>query len=39
MEGWEAVDRTVELLAAARKNNIPVIHITKLEGSGIISEE
>ena len=36
LEGWEAVDRTVELLAAARKNNIPVIHITKLEGSGII---
>ena len=27
---------SVELLAAARKNNIPVIHITKLEGSGII---
>lgn len=31
LEGWEAVDRTVELLAAARKNNIPVIHVTKLD--------
>lgn len=32
LEGWEAFDRTVELLASARKNGIPVIHITKLDG-------
>lgn len=32
LEGWEAVDRTAELLASARKNGIPVIHISKLEG-------
>ena len=36
LEGWEAVDRTVELLAAARKNGIPVIHITKLDSDGVI---
>lgn len=36
LEGWEAVDRTVELLAAARNNNIPVIHVTKLDKDGII---
>jgi maleamate amidohydrolase len=32
LEGWEAVDRTAELLASARKNKIPVIHVTQLEG-------
>ncbi len=32
LEGWEAVDRTAELLASARKSGIPVIHITKLDG-------
>ncbi|GGG00718.1 isochorismatase family protein [Paenibacillus abyssi] len=36
LEGWEAVDRTVELLAAARKHSIPVIHVTKLDKNGII---
>jgi maleamate amidohydrolase len=28
LEGWEAIDRTKELLAAARANNIPVIFAT-----------
>ena len=27
LEGWEAVDKTAELLAVARENNIPVIHV------------
>jgi nicotinamidase-related amidase len=27
LEGWEAVDKTAELVAAARENNIPVIHV------------
>jgi len=31
LEGWEAVDRTVTLLAAAREHGIPVIHVTKLD--------
>lgn len=30
LEGWNAVDRTAELLASARKNQIPVIHIKGL---------
>lgn len=30
LEGWEAVDRTAELLAVARENGIPVIHIKGL---------
>lgn len=30
LEGWEAVDRTAELLAVARANGIPVIHIKGL---------
>ena len=30
LEGWEAVDKTVELLAAARANGIPVIHVKGL---------
>ncbi|MBP1156421.1 MULTISPECIES: isochorismatase family protein [unclassified Paenibacillus] len=30
LEGWEAVDRTAELLAVARENDIPVIHIKGL---------
>jgi maleamate amidohydrolase len=31
LEGWEAVDKTKILLEAARKNGIPVIHVTKLD--------
>jgi nicotinamidase-related amidase len=30
LEGWEAVDKTAELLAAARENGIPVIHVKGL---------
>ena len=32
LAGWEAVDRTAELLAVARENGIPVIHTRDLEG-------
>jgi nicotinamidase-related amidase len=32
LEGWEAVDKTVELLGAARANGIPVIHARDLAG-------
>lgn len=37
LEGWAALDRTVELLAAARAAGIPVIHVTALgeEESGM----
>ncbi len=31
LEGWAAVDRTAELLAVARANNVPVIHIKGLD--------
>jgi nicotinamidase-related amidase len=31
LEGWEAIDKTVELLASARKENIPVIYVHGLE--------
>ncbi len=34
LEGWEAVDKTAELLAVARENGIPVIHIKGLH-SGV----
>jgi nicotinamidase-related amidase len=34
LEGWAAVDKTAELLAVARANGIPVVHIKGLE-SGI----
>jgi nicotinamidase-related amidase len=27
LEGWEAVDRTAELIAVARANGVPVIHV------------
>jgi nicotinamidase-related amidase len=27
LEGWEAIDRTVDLLRAARGNNVPVIYV------------
>jgi nicotinamidase-related amidase len=32
LEGWEAVDRTAELLAVARANDIPVIHVKGMQG-------
>ena len=32
LEGWEAIDKTVELLASARANDIPVIYVHGLEG-------
>jgi maleamate amidohydrolase len=31
LEGWEAIDKTVELLASARASNIPVIYCHGLE--------
>jgi nicotinamidase-related amidase len=34
LEGWEAVDKTAELLAVARENNVPIVHIKGLQ-SGI----
>ena len=34
LEGWEAVDKTAELLAIARENGIPVIHVKGLH-SGV----
>lgn len=34
LDGWKAVDQTVKLLASARKNDIPVIHIKGLH-SGV----
>jgi nicotinamidase-related amidase len=34
LEGWAAIDKTVELLASARKNGIPVIHVKGMN-SGI----
>lgn len=30
-EGWEAIDRTVELLDAARAANVPIVYIKRLE--------
>ena len=32
LEGWEAIDQTVGLLEAARKDNVPVIYCHSLEG-------
>ena len=32
LEGWEAIDKTVELLASAARANIPVIYVHGLEG-------
>ena len=32
LEGWEAIDKTVELLASARANDVPVIYVHGLEG-------
>ncbi len=34
LEGWAAVDKTAELLAVARQNGIPVVHVKGLQ-SGI----
>ena len=31
LEGWEAIDKTVEVLDSARKNHIPVIYVHGLE--------
>jgi nicotinamidase-related amidase len=31
LEGWEAVDKTAELLAVARENQIPVIHVKGMD--------
>lgn len=31
LEGWAAVDKTAELLAAARENGVPVVHIKGLQ--------
>ncbi len=36
LEGWEAVDKTAELLAVARASGIPVIHVKGLH-SGVNS--
>jgi maleamate amidohydrolase len=30
LEGWEAIDRMVELLAVARTSEIPVVHVRGL---------
>jgi nicotinamidase-related amidase len=38
LEGWEAIDRTVDLIASARANGIPVVYPTRHEnfpGSGV----
>jgi len=32
LEGWEAIDKTAELIASARESNIPVIYVHSLEG-------
>jgi nicotinamidase-related amidase len=31
LEGWEAVDKTAELLAVARANKVPVVHVKGLQ--------
>ncbi|MDF9842047.1 MULTISPECIES: isochorismatase family protein [unclassified Paenibacillus] len=36
LEGWAAVDQTKKLLESARRNGIPVIHITKLDGDNVV---
>src|SRR5207253_10624607 len=32
LAGWEAIDRTAELLAIARENGVPVVYTKDLEG-------
>ena len=32
LEGWEAIDRTVGLIAAARAHQVPIVYIRGLEG-------
>jgi nicotinamidase-related amidase len=32
MEGWEAIDKTVELIAGAREADVPVIYLHGIEG-------
>src|SRR5688572_25659787 len=32
LEGWEAIDRTVGLIAAARTHQVPIVYIRGLEG-------
>jgi len=32
LEGWQAIDRTVELLASARANDVPVVYVRGLPG-------
>lgn len=32
LEGWEAIDRMVELISAARTNNIPIVYARALPG-------
>lgn len=36
LEGWAAVDQTKILLEAARNNNIPVVHVTKLDRDNVV---
>lgn len=36
LEGWAAVDQTVILLSAARKYNIPVVHVTMLDRDNVV---
>ena len=31
LEGWDAVDKTAELLAVARENGVPVVHVKGLQ--------
>lgn len=31
LEGWDAIDKTVELIASARENNVPVIYVRGLK--------
>ncbi len=39
MEGWNAIDKTVELLEVARKNSVPVIYVTGMQGIGAWSRK
>ena len=37
LAGWAAVDETVKLLAAARSNDIPVVHVTMLDKDNVVA--